>query len=295
MVTDRDIAILSALAKYYVLSRPQIQRLCFESDVSGRVTRRRLQFLVDARLINRQQMLFCAPQGGMPTTVYFPAALGNEMLARHLDDEQHLLTPVQTPIQHHIPHWIAVAETHIAFERAASQAEVAIDPWVNEWDIVNKDETHPERRFRLYTLISETPKLICAPDAAFLLSVRGFRKVFFLEQDRATSSAKQVADGKSRGYAALAERQLHRQMFPQANVDAFTVLCITPDRKRRDALRLAMNNRPGAGLWRFAAAEDLEDGPFHRPIFYPCLGEPSSITKPSATCTTTGPRGDTPS
>lgn len=43
MITDRDIAILSALAKYYVLSRPQIQRLCFESDVSGRVTRRRLQ------------------------------------------------------------------------------------------------------------------------------------------------------------------------------------------------------------------------------------------------------------
>jgi hypothetical protein len=295
MVTDRDIAILSALAKYYVLSRPQVQRLCFESDVSGRVTRRRLQLLVDARLVNRQQMLFCAPHGGMPTTVYFPSQLGNELLAKHLDDERLLLTPVLAPVQHHIPHWIAVSETHIALDRAATEANVTIDPWVNEWDTVNKDETVPERRFRLYSLLSETPRLVCAPDAAFVLHVRGFRKVFFLEQDRATSASKQVAEGKCRGYAALAERQMQRQMFPHANVDTFTVLCIAPDRKRRDALRLAMNHRAGANLWRFAAADDLNDDPLHSPIFYPCLGEPSSIIKASATCTTTDPRGDTPS
>ncbi len=291
MVTERDIAILLALAKYYVLSRPQVQRLCFTSDVSGRVTRRRLQLLVDARLINRQQMLFCAPHGGMPATVYFPAPLGNELLAKHLDDERYLLTPAIAPIQHHIPHWIAVAETHIAFDRAAEAANVSIDPWLNEWDVVNKDETQPERRFRLYTLLSETPRLICAPDAGFLLHVQGFRKVFFLEQDRATSGARQVADGKSRGYAALAERQLHRRMFPQTNIDSFTVLCITPDRKRRDILRLALNNRPGANLWRFAAEDDLQGDLFHTPIFYPCLGDPGSIIKPSAT----HPRGDSQS
>lgn len=294
MLTDRDFAILSALTKYYVLSRPQIQRLCFDNDISGRVTRRRLQMLVDAHLINRQQMLFCAPQGGMPTTVYFPAPLGNELLASRLDDDRLLLTPVLAPIQHHIPHWIAVSDTHIALDRAVSQTEITIDPWINEWDIVNKEETEPQRRFRLYRLITETPRLVCAPDAAFLLGIRGFRKVFFVEQDRATSGAKQVADSKCRGYAALAERQLHREMFPEANVDSFTVLCITPDRKRRDCLRLAMNNRPGAALWRFAACDDLNDDPFHRPIFYPCLGEPSSIIKPSAGCTTTDPREDTP-
>ncbi|MDZ4685277.1 MAG: replication-relaxation family protein [Planctomycetaceae bacterium] len=296
MVTDRDIAIVQALANYYVLSRPQVQRLCFESDVSGRVTRRRLQLLVDARLINRQQMLFCAPHGGTPTTVYFPAPLGNELLAKHFDDDRHLLTPTLTPIQHHIPHWIAVAETHIAFDQSLNgQSDLSIEPWVNEWDVVNKDETAPERRFRLYRLITETPKLVCAPDAGFVLNARGHRKVFFLEQDRATSGVKQVADGKSRGYAAMAERRLHRVMFPEATVEGFNVLCITPDRKRRDALRLAMNNRPGSELWRFAAADDLENDPFHQPIFYPCLGEPTSIIKPSAGCTTTHPREDTPS
>ena len=53
MITARDIAILLALVRYYVLNRVQIQRLCFPGDEDGRITRRRLQSLVDVKLINR--------------------------------------------------------------------------------------------------------------------------------------------------------------------------------------------------------------------------------------------------
>ena len=42
MITQRDIEVLLALYRYYVLNRPQIQRLCFANDTTGRVTRRRL-------------------------------------------------------------------------------------------------------------------------------------------------------------------------------------------------------------------------------------------------------------
>ena len=56
MITERDIAILLALVRYYVLNRMQIQRLCFPTDENGRITRRRIQSLVDAKLINRTQM-----------------------------------------------------------------------------------------------------------------------------------------------------------------------------------------------------------------------------------------------
>ena len=31
-------------------------------------------------------------------------------------------------------------------------------------------ETQPEKRYRIYTLIQDNPRLICAPDAALLLS-----------------------------------------------------------------------------------------------------------------------------
>ena len=35
MITERDIAVLLALVRYYVLSRVQIQRLCFPTDAAG--------------------------------------------------------------------------------------------------------------------------------------------------------------------------------------------------------------------------------------------------------------------
>ncbi len=73
MITDRDIAVLIALVRYYVLSRAQIQRLCFPDDPSGRVTRRRLQSLIEAKLINRTQMQVVNPLAGMPAPVYYPA------------------------------------------------------------------------------------------------------------------------------------------------------------------------------------------------------------------------------
>ena len=70
MITDRDILILLALVRYYVLNREQIQRLVFPTDRNGRITRRRLQSLVDEHLINRQNLLFCHPSA-TPAPVYF--------------------------------------------------------------------------------------------------------------------------------------------------------------------------------------------------------------------------------
>jgi hypothetical protein len=76
MMTDREFAILFAVVQYYVLNRQQIQRLCFPQDRSGRVTRRRLQMLVAAGLLNRQSTLFCHPLAGPAAPVYFPSRKG---------------------------------------------------------------------------------------------------------------------------------------------------------------------------------------------------------------------------
>ena len=43
MLTPRDISLLVALNRYGVLSRPQVQRLCYPTDKDGRIARRRLQ------------------------------------------------------------------------------------------------------------------------------------------------------------------------------------------------------------------------------------------------------------
>ncbi len=281
MITERDIDVLKAVVRYYVLNRQQIQRLVFPTDPNGRVTRRRLQALVDAKLINRQAMLVCHPLNGAPAPVYYPSRRGCEILHDQTGDDHYLATSTAPPLPHHILHWLAVSETHIAFDDAVSkQDEIKIDGWLNEWDTVNKDESAPERRYRIYTLLRENPRLICAPDSAFLLSLRGHRKVFYLEQDRATSGVQQIANGKTQGYAVMAERGSHRRHFPEATVDTFTVLMIAPTGRRRDALRKAIDSKPGAALWRFASVEDLApDTLFTAPVFYPCNGEPAALVR----------------
>lgn len=281
MITERDIAILIAVVRYYVLNRQQIQRLVFPNDKNGRITRRRLQVLVDAKLINRQAMLVCHPAAAAPAPVYYPARKGCELLAEQAADERYLATPTAAPLQHHLLHWLAATETHLTFDEAVAQhGEVKIDGWLNEWDVVNKDETAPEKRYRIYTLLREQPRLVCAPDAAFLLSLRGHSKVFYLEQDRATSGVQQIAASKTPGYAVMAERGLHRRHFPQATVETFTVLMVAPNARRRDALRKALQAKPGAPLWRFAAIGDLlPETLFSAPVFYPCVGEATALVR----------------
>ena len=274
MITDRDILILVALVRYYVLNREQIQRLVFPSDPNGRITRRRLQMLVDESLINRQNILFCHPSA-VPAPVYFPSVKGCALLAEHYEDPRYLVTPTSPPIQHHTFHWLAVSDTHIAFDEAIQrEPEARIDGWINEWDVVNKNESHPEKRFGLYTLLREHPRLVCVPDSGFLMSFKDVSKVYYLEQDRATSGVQQIANGKTAGYAAMAQGKHHRRHFPQATLDQFSVLMITPTEKRREALRQAIRAKPGADLWRFAAAGDLKpDRLLFEPIYYTCDGD----------------------
>ena len=110
--------------------------------------------------------------------------------------------------------------------------------------------------------------------AAFLLSFKEVSKVFYLEQDRATSGAQQIANSKTAGYAAMAEKRLHRRHFPEATLDEFSVLMIAPSPKRRDSLRHAIRGKPGANLWRFAACQDFTPAQLlYEPIYYTCDGD----------------------
>ncbi len=282
MVTDRDIEILKAVCRYYVLSRPQIQRLCFPKDNNGRITRRRLQVLVNNHLINRHVCSVYNLGRGTPGATYFPAPKGCEFLAEYLDDERYYSTPTRTPLSHHLFHWLAVSETHITLDSAIQlQNEVALDGWLNEWDVCNPLETAPDRRYSLYTVLRESPRLIAAPDAAFLLSTRGFSKVFYLEQDRGTSGVRQIAASKPPGYAELASRGWHTRHFANANVSTFTILLVTTNARRRDALRKAFENKPGAYLWKFAAVGDLSPTTaLFDPIWYSCHGDVVPLVKP---------------
>ncbi|HUY33187.1 MAG TPA: replication-relaxation family protein [Pirellulales bacterium] len=268
----RDIAIFRDLARYRFLDRRQIQRLHFPDDATGRACRRRLLELVGAGFVDRLSLLYAHPVAGSPSAVFQLARKGHEFLADHHDDERYRLMPTEGVLPHLLQHWLALSETHILLDKAIErQNVVTLDGWINEYDIVNKDQQSPEKRYCLYTLIHENPRLVCAPDAAFLLSAAGHSRVYYVEQDRATSGVQQLASAKTKGYAAMFERAMHKRHFEQATLPAFRVLLITTSKKRRDNLRAAISTKPGANLWWFASTDDLSAETFlSAPVWHVC-------------------------
>ena len=115
-----------------------------------------------------------------------------------------------------------------------------------------------------------------------MLSLRGHKKVFYLEQDRGTDSPRRIAARKTPGYAELARRQLHRRHFPETTFADFSVLMVTTDLRRRDALRKNMHKKPGSELWLFASARDLRPETFlHESITVNCDGTAAPLVKSS--------------
>lgn len=282
VITPRDMQLFGCLAHYYVLNRMQVQRLCFPEDENGRSTRRRLQVLVAEDFIGRARMQI-VDSTGQSAPAYYPHAKGVQFLAEYRDDPSLLLTPVQSPHPLHLAHWLAISEFHIALDAAlAAQEEVSCPAWLNEWDVANKDESEPEKRFRLYTALRENRRIVCTPDAGFVLKKGQAVRAYYLELDRNTSGVQQIAAQKTPGYAALAKHDLRSRHFPTANVPGFAVLSVSPTRRRRDKLSEAVAEHPCSELWRFAAMEDLTPQTvLSEPVWYDCKRQEMPLVRRS--------------
>lgn len=281
MITTKKTDILKIVAMYTTLTRMQIQRVCGEKN--DRVMRKRLLELCQERLLSKARQEVLNPSMTSTAPVYFSSRKGLEFLACELDDTSWLQCCSQTPNWQMLLHWTTVAEFHIRLDQAiAMQRDASLGGWLGEWDIANSDESAPHNRYRLFTLISERPRLVCVPDAAFLLCVNGFAKIHYVEVDRATSGINSIAHSKTPGFAALAEHNLHRRHF-ETNTDSFFVLSVSPTAARRDALRKAIASKRGAELWKFAAWPDLRpETVIHGPVWYRCHGEGQPLVRPNA-------------
>lgn len=281
IVTENDIQILAMLARYYVLTREQIQRLCAPHLVSGRSLRRRIMKLRQDDYLFKHRVPVALPGKNGAAPVYYLTKQGTELLASWFDDEDFLVTNLRHPRPDRLNHWYAIIETRIVIEQAiALQDEVKLERWVNEWETVNKS-AHENDHFVLQTKLSENPPLSCSPDAGFVLSLRGHKKVFYLEQDLGTSSPNQVAARKTKGYAELANRNLHRKHFPETMLGNFKVLFITPTVYRSQTMAEKIRTRPRPDLWLCIDQHELTPESFlHEPITLNYQGERGSIVKP---------------
>ena len=116
MLTLRDIAAIRAVAHYHVLSRAQLQKLCYPTDRTGRATRKRLDMLVAWRLLNRTPTPIFNRRGGSPWPAYYPSPEGCDLLAHYFEDENYLLAPTCAPPAQNLLHSIEVSDVHITFD-----------------------------------------------------------------------------------------------------------------------------------------------------------------------------------
>ncbi|MCA9037163.1 MAG: replication-relaxation family protein [Planctomycetaceae bacterium] len=272
VLQERDIKVLAALSRYFILNSRQIREICFPDDSAGRITRRRLSKLMHAGYVRKRNMQVVNPADGSATPVYHLTNQGREFLAGHFDDDTFLTKPLEPSQPQHLYHYVAVAETHRLFDRAIASAsgEAKLIRWVNEDEFVNPDEPDASKRRLLRANFDS--RIVCLPDAAFVLRSQDQNAVFYLEQDRDTFFHDRVAARKSPGYQKLLASAGHRQHFPESELPFFYVLVMTPTAKRAEQLRRAFakrnRNEDVQKTYRFGSFEELNE---HNLLFEPLL------------------------
>lgn len=255
------VRVLAALADYYVLVRPQLQRLAFPTHKQSRFARKVLSELVRGGLVakSRRTITYAETRAGCP--VYSLAPAGRDALCEATGDELYLAASVQRPREDRLEHWIAITEWRLRLDGAlADQDRVVMPAWVNEW---NKLRSDGPAEFFLHTQFAGDKKLSCSPDLAFVLQLGAVSQAYYGEADLGTSSVEQVIARKQQGYALLAATGAWRERhFPTATGDTFRVLVATTNRWRRDRMAKLVADTPAAAAWRFASWEDLRPETF---------------------------------
>ena len=280
VLSDKKTTILTAAAEHYVFTAAQARGFIFQpqQDKEGRQTRRLLAELVSTKFLQKTNCEVVNPLYGLTCPVYFPSRLGAETLAMQTGDPRWLHTPTQTPNWQNLAHWVALTDLRIRVRAAIGlQKTVTMPAWYNEFDTI-ADAADPAKRYRLYTVVTENPRrIVCIPDAAFLLQMGGFARAFYIELERGTNPIEKAAAEKTPGYAHLGE--LHKRHFSTANA-GFGVLMFAPNPKWRDALCKAIARKDGAALWSFASVTEVKPESFlFAPIFHKCDGSVVALLK----------------
>ena len=263
----------------------QIQRLFFATKQGDRIARRRLQELLTERYINRTQVQVLVPGGGSPAPVYYPAQRGCDFLADYTKNDHYRLAPTQTPqAASSVPLARRLRDAHRARRGAADQARVSSASTGSTSGTSRTRRSGSRRSGSGSTRCSPIRRVWCAcPTPRFFWG--------WVATRRCTTSkwigARPAAAGrraKTPGYAALAERQLHRRHFPDTTLESFTVLCVAP-------------SAPPAGC---APAGDRRRSPGRhcggsppRPTSRPstCCSAPSGIAATARSCLWSSRRG----
>ncbi len=256
VLTEKNLAVLMLLARYYVLRRSTIQEILFPELKSARALCERLRKLSRAGYCSVANMEVVLPGTGGAAPVYYPNKKTAETLAAIHGDQSYERIYCKPPSSRLLFHWLEISRLHYLVDQANESSDrFTLHEWYNEWEPINKKIKRKSDRFSIY---SEFEKVSCAPDAGFLLENRmGKKKVFYTEADRGTLSLKSIIKSKPTGYDRAFELQQHVKHFPDTDVAKFSILFVTTTEYRRDELAKSAETFDPHGLWRFAWKNDV--------------------------------------
>ena len=115
-VQPDDFNVRATIARYYLLTRDQIQSICFPGQTSGRSTRRRLLRLRNAGYLTKHRVPVALPETNGAAPVYYVTKTGAEALASYFEDERFLATNTKHPRADRLSHWVAINQTRLLLE-----------------------------------------------------------------------------------------------------------------------------------------------------------------------------------
>ena len=266
---ERDWRVLRQLARHLLLRTREIQQRCYPSDSTGRITRRRMLKMLKEGYVKRRTLNSDGTLGG-PHFLYQLDTKGVETLAVKYGLDHFLYKPTSLRQPMHLRHYAEMSHISLAFEDALkANRSVIFKAWYNEEEVVNPMEQEASKHRKLFTVVKNRPRVVCAPDAALMIEFQGAKRACYVELERGTSGPRNVAKKKAEGFDLLHKRKLHHQHFPDLSEPNFDVLCVAQNRVHRDQLRRAFKDAPGKQLWLFVDKNQLSaESFFFKPVWY---------------------------
>lgn len=247
VLTERDKAVVRAVADYHVLSQEQIQQLFFGGS-SKTASQRRLVRLFDHRYLKRYMLpVRRARVGGVligSQILYSVDEAGIELLMDEFGYEKGSWSPTDLDLSDNfLKHTMGLAAFGVALTVACRRTGCEVLVW--------KNEAAMKADYDKVYLKGQAVALI--PDGYFMLKVPAGKIRCFLELDRGTMQISRFRT-KVEAYNAYRTTQQYEKRY---GTKGFRVLTVVPGRQRLKNLK-AMTEKMGTKFefW-FAVASEL--------------------------------------
>lgn len=250
-MTERDIAILKALARYRYMRTGQIKRLLFPDNKTLQPVRRRLRHLRTHKYIGHLQTVISTARPN-PEMAFYLTPKGIDAITTEgaeLPNYAHAKQVKHTFLEHALD----VSEWRLAVEQATSNHPlIRLQRFIADHELKsNLAGLHAQHRYRLFNQVKHPASqefYTVYPDALMILAGRGedarLNRLYLVEIDRATEGLN-IIRNKVIGYHLFRAARMQDKWGVPGD---FRVLIQTTSARRAQNIREAVIETSGSDL-----------------------------------------------